>query len=242
VFLEPIVITCGHTFCHFCILEWTTQNYNCPICHKEIPASCNSGLYKLVQIDNFIAKIYNALGGNYLLTRLQLQNARAEKRYTSSSYFPQEASKQINVAQKPLKSTVYHEEADAFSVVNQHLNECIPHAEYAEKLSEFPTNSEDVRISSAHSELARRSNARTMASVSISTSISNNAPVRYRGISSRTGRISPSEPISFRDQPTSMWITWMLTILFLIVISCGYLYFCVAWYKQATGQAGKKWF
>jgi hypothetical protein len=95
------VITCGHTFCHFCILEWTTQYHNCQICLKEIPNCCYSELHKHVQIDNFIAKMYNALGGNYLLTRLQLQNARAEQRCTPSSSFPREPSKQSHVTQKP---------------------------------------------------------------------------------------------------------------------------------------------
>jgi hypothetical protein len=196
------VITCGHTFCHFCIHEWTMQNPNCPICHKGIPVCCNSGLHKHVQIDNFIATIYKALGGDYLLTRLQLKNARAEQRCTSSSSFPEEATKQIPVNQKPLISSSHPKEPAPSSAVNQHSHKCIPHAEHAEQMHKSPTHSEDVHTARTRSKLVHRSNTRTIASVTTSTtSISNDTPVLNRGISSRTDRISTSQPTSYRSQP-----------------------------------------
>ena len=37
IFDEPIRITCGHTFCRKCIIQWEkkSHNYQCPLCRDE---------------------------------------------------------------------------------------------------------------------------------------------------------------------------------------------------------------
>jgi hypothetical protein len=91
VFLGPTVTPCGHTFCHFCILEWTADKRNCPICRKWIADA--GGLQKHVEMDNFVGKMYAFLAGTALTARaalirdraLQARSASARREATATS-------------------------------------------------------------------------------------------------------------------------------------------------------------
>jgi hypothetical protein len=63
VFVEPKVTACGHTFCRFCIGEWTAndQQRNCPICRNQFS---NFGPpQRHFQMENFVEKMYAFLSG-----------------------------------------------------------------------------------------------------------------------------------------------------------------------------------
>ncbi|XP_029983755.1 zinc-binding protein A33-like [Sphaeramia orbicularis] len=52
IFNDPVVLSCGHSFCKFCIQEWWKQSTNqtCPVCKKILPKAqppCNWALKKL---------------------------------------------------------------------------------------------------------------------------------------------------------------------------------------------------
>jgi hypothetical protein len=79
----PTVTPCGHTFCHFCILEWTAEKRNCPICRKWIADAC--GLEKHVQMDNFVEKMYAFLSGPELSARADLIRDRAQEARSASA-------------------------------------------------------------------------------------------------------------------------------------------------------------
>ncbi|CAD6199306.1 unnamed protein product [Caenorhabditis auriculariae] len=36
VFIDPVITTCGHTFCSFCISQHTILHHNCPMCRQKI--------------------------------------------------------------------------------------------------------------------------------------------------------------------------------------------------------------
>jgi hypothetical protein len=79
----PTVTPCGHTFCHFCILEWTADKRNCPICRKSIADA--GGLQKHVQMDNFVGKMYAFLSGPALSARDALIRDRAQEARSASA-------------------------------------------------------------------------------------------------------------------------------------------------------------
>jgi hypothetical protein len=79
----PTVTPCGHTFCHFCILEWTADKRNCPICRKWIADA--GGLQKHVQMDNFVGKMYAFLSGPALSARDALIRDRAQQARSASA-------------------------------------------------------------------------------------------------------------------------------------------------------------
>jgi hypothetical protein len=79
----PTVTPCGHTFCHFCILEWTADKRNCPICRKWIADA--GGLQKHVEMDNFVGKMYAFLSGPALSARADLIRDRAQQARSASA-------------------------------------------------------------------------------------------------------------------------------------------------------------
>jgi hypothetical protein len=72
VFVEPTVTPCGHTFCAFCIGEWTAneRRQNCPMCRKGIDPLVHPQRH--VQMENFVGKMYAFLSGHALSVRATL--------------------------------------------------------------------------------------------------------------------------------------------------------------------------
>ncbi|CAL8090545.1 unnamed protein product [Orchesella dallaii] len=64
IFIEATVIECGHTFCHFCITEWSRKKQECPICRKRF-----QNRYRHIEVENFILKMFETFTGEFAAKR-----------------------------------------------------------------------------------------------------------------------------------------------------------------------------
>jgi hypothetical protein len=78
VFVEPTVTSCGHTFCAFCIGEWTAAEgrQNCPICRKGIDPLVHPQRH--FQMKSFLGSMYTFLSEPALSVRAALIADRAQ--------------------------------------------------------------------------------------------------------------------------------------------------------------------
>jgi hypothetical protein len=83
VFVEPTVTHCGHTFCAFCIGQWTADKRNCPICRKMI--SCFGAPQRHFQMERFLEKMYAFLSGHTVFARAALIADRAQQQQARSA-------------------------------------------------------------------------------------------------------------------------------------------------------------
>ncbi|ODN05590.1 E3 ubiquitin-protein ligase RNF8 [Orchesella cincta] len=58
VFIQATVIECGHTFCSFCIHEWSRKKQECPICRKRFASRSRH-----IEVENFILKMFESFSG-----------------------------------------------------------------------------------------------------------------------------------------------------------------------------------
>ncbi|KAF1417518.1 E3 ubiquitin-protein ligase RNF8, partial [Spheniscus magellanicus] len=73
-FIEAVTLNCAHSFCSFCINEWTKRKVECPICRQEIKSKTRS-----LVLDNCIDRMVEKLDVEMKEHRLTLIRERKEK-------------------------------------------------------------------------------------------------------------------------------------------------------------------
>ncbi|NWX14249.1 RNF8 ligase, partial [Aegotheles bennettii] len=74
-FIEAVTLNCAHSFCSYCINEWTKRKVECPICRQEIKSKTRS-----LVLDNCIDRMVEKLDVEMKQHRLTLIRERKEKR------------------------------------------------------------------------------------------------------------------------------------------------------------------
>ncbi|NXC27476.1 RNF8 ligase, partial [Campylorhamphus procurvoides] len=74
-FIEAVTLNCAHSFCSYCIDEWTKRKVECPICRQEIKSKTRS-----LVLDNCIDRMVEKLDVETKEHRLTLIRKRKEKR------------------------------------------------------------------------------------------------------------------------------------------------------------------
>ncbi|NWI90043.1 RNF8 ligase, partial [Pitta sordida] len=73
-FIEAVTLNCAHSFCSYCIDEWTKRKVECPICRQEIKSKTRS-----LVLDNCIDRMVEKLDVKMKEHRLTLIRERKEK-------------------------------------------------------------------------------------------------------------------------------------------------------------------
>ncbi|NXG70308.1 RNF8 ligase, partial [Baryphthengus martii] len=73
-FIEAVTLNCAHSFCSYCINEWTKRKVECPICRREITSKTRS-----LALDNCIDSMVEKLDVEVKEHRLTLIRERKEK-------------------------------------------------------------------------------------------------------------------------------------------------------------------
>ncbi|KGL76822.1 E3 ubiquitin-protein ligase RNF8 [Tinamus guttatus] len=73
-FIEAVTLNCAHSFCSYCINEWTKRKVECPICRQEIKSKTRS-----LVLDNCIDRMVEKLDVEMKDRRLALIRERKEK-------------------------------------------------------------------------------------------------------------------------------------------------------------------
>ncbi|KFP02207.1 E3 ubiquitin-protein ligase RNF8 [Calypte anna] len=73
-FIEAVTLNCAHSFCSYCINEWTKRKVECPICRQEITSKTRS-----LVLDNCIDRMVEKLNVEMKQHRLTLIRERTEK-------------------------------------------------------------------------------------------------------------------------------------------------------------------
>ncbi|NWJ08764.1 RNF8 ligase, partial [Crypturellus undulatus] len=73
-FIEAVTLNCAHSFCSYCINEWTKRKVECPICRQEIKSKTRS-----LVLDNCIDRMVEKLDVEMKDHRLALIRERKEK-------------------------------------------------------------------------------------------------------------------------------------------------------------------
>ncbi|NXW53914.1 RNF8 ligase, partial [Eurystomus gularis] len=73
-FIEAVTLNCAHSFCSYCINEWTKRKVECPICRQEIKSKTRS-----LVLDNCIDRMVEKLDAETKEHRLTLIRERKEK-------------------------------------------------------------------------------------------------------------------------------------------------------------------
>ncbi|NWU98003.1 RNF8 ligase, partial [Upupa epops] len=74
-FIEAVTLNCAHSFCSYCINEWTKRKVECPICRQEIKSKTRS-----LVLDNCIDRMVEKLDVETKEHRLTLISARKGER------------------------------------------------------------------------------------------------------------------------------------------------------------------
>ncbi|NXV73771.1 RNF8 ligase, partial [Atlantisia rogersi] len=72
-FIEAVTLNCAHSFCSYCINEWTKRKVECPICRQEIKSKTRS-----LVLDNCIDRMVEKLDVEMKEHRLTLIRERKE--------------------------------------------------------------------------------------------------------------------------------------------------------------------
>ncbi|NWI23370.1 RNF8 ligase, partial [Sula dactylatra] len=75
-FIEAVTLNCAHSFCSYCINEWTKRKIECPICRQEIKSKTRS-----LVLDNCIDRMVEKLDVEMKERRLTLIRERKEKQH-----------------------------------------------------------------------------------------------------------------------------------------------------------------
>ncbi|XP_010164079.1 E3 ubiquitin-protein ligase RNF8 [Antrostomus carolinensis] len=73
-FIEAVTLNCAHSFCSYCIREWTKRKVECPICRQEIKSKTRS-----LVLDNCIDRMVEKLDVEMREHRLTLIRERKGK-------------------------------------------------------------------------------------------------------------------------------------------------------------------
>ncbi|NWS33794.1 RNF8 ligase, partial [Polioptila caerulea] len=73
-FIEAVTLNCAHSFCSYCINQWTKRKVECPICRQEIKSKTRS-----LVLDNCINRMVEKLDVEMKEHRLSLIRERKEK-------------------------------------------------------------------------------------------------------------------------------------------------------------------
>ncbi|NXX84785.1 RNF8 ligase, partial [Urocolius indicus] len=73
-FIEAVTLNCAHSFCSYCIDQWTKRKAECPICRQEITSKTRS-----LVLDNCIDRMVEKLNVEMKEHRLTLIRERKEK-------------------------------------------------------------------------------------------------------------------------------------------------------------------
>ncbi|XP_051471792.1 E3 ubiquitin-protein ligase RNF8 isoform X2 [Apus apus] len=76
-FIEAVTLNCAHSFCSYCINEWTKRKVECPICRQEIKSKTRS-----LVLDNCIDRMVEKLDMETKRHRLTLIRERKGERET----------------------------------------------------------------------------------------------------------------------------------------------------------------
>ncbi|XP_031449840.1 E3 ubiquitin-protein ligase RNF8 isoform X1 [Phasianus colchicus] len=76
-FIEAVTLNCAHSFCSYCIDEWTKRKVECPICRQEIKSKTRS-----LVLDNCIDRMVENLDVEMKEHRLTLIRERKGERET----------------------------------------------------------------------------------------------------------------------------------------------------------------
>ncbi|XP_061221956.1 E3 ubiquitin-protein ligase RNF8 isoform X2 [Neopsephotus bourkii] len=76
-FIEAVTLNCAHSFCSYCINEWTKRKVECPICRQEIKSKTRS-----LVLDNCIDRMVEKLDVEMKEHRLSLIRERKGERET----------------------------------------------------------------------------------------------------------------------------------------------------------------
>ncbi|XP_057271348.1 E3 ubiquitin-protein ligase RNF8 isoform X2 [Pezoporus wallicus] len=76
-FIEAVTLNCAHSFCSYCINEWTKRKVECPICRQEIKSKTRS-----LVLDNCIDRMVEKLDVEMKEHRLTLIRERKGERET----------------------------------------------------------------------------------------------------------------------------------------------------------------
>ncbi|XP_068795635.1 E3 ubiquitin-protein ligase RNF8 isoform X2 [Struthio camelus] len=76
-FIEAVTLNCAHSFCSYCINEWTKRKVECPICRQEIKSKTRS-----LVLDNCIDRMVEKLDAEMKDRRLALIRERKGERET----------------------------------------------------------------------------------------------------------------------------------------------------------------
>ncbi|KFV40614.1 E3 ubiquitin-protein ligase RNF8, partial [Tyto alba] len=74
-FIEAVTLNCAHSFCSYCINEWTKRKVECPICRQEIKSKTRS-----LVLDNCIDRMVEKLDVEMKEHRLTLIRERKGER------------------------------------------------------------------------------------------------------------------------------------------------------------------
>jgi len=76
VYITPVVVKCGHTFCEECISTWTKTQKNCPECRMQV-----TGLIPCKAIDSYISSFVESfVPKDYQNARKVLIDSRSKKK------------------------------------------------------------------------------------------------------------------------------------------------------------------
>ncbi|NWU27988.1 RNF8 ligase, partial [Dyaphorophyia castanea] len=75
-FIEAVTLNCAHSFCSYCINEWTKRKVECPICRQEIKSKTRS-----LVLDNCINRMVEKLDVEMKEHRMTLIRERKEKQH-----------------------------------------------------------------------------------------------------------------------------------------------------------------
>ncbi|KFV61867.1 E3 ubiquitin-protein ligase RNF8, partial [Dryobates pubescens] len=74
-FPQAVTLNCAHSFCSYCISEWTKRKVECPICRQEIKSKTRS-----LVLDNCIDRMVEKLDVETKELRLSLTRERKGER------------------------------------------------------------------------------------------------------------------------------------------------------------------
>ncbi|GAB6032976.1 E3 ubiquitin-protein ligase rnf8 [Chamberlinius hualienensis] len=84
IFIKPVVLSCYHTFCYYCIHRWRKLQNCCPICRKKITVTA---IRPINVLSNFLDRFSLHLPVNEQITRheIAIERLRSFQRVARSS-------------------------------------------------------------------------------------------------------------------------------------------------------------